>query len=229
MSTITYYCAICGTEPDPQKSHHTSHLKTKKHKDKRKIKELELNNLSTDELQRTYNSTDINVILKNLETVQGEIIVGCDQPIICNTIGDTVKYIPTNNTIWSIEDNQEENTENQAITNALKSTINACHSKLYSANSIVGTKAQNDIMRILCIKLLEEQFNDEDSEIYKKCLEYKSKLDEDDYNAYLSYCQDLNNLIKKDNVFDEWELLVNDFLIHILPSIYDEQDSKFKC
>lgn len=230
MSTITYHCGICKTVADSQKSHHTKHLKTKKHIDKKRIKELELNNLSADELQRTYNSTDINVILKNLETVQGEIIVGCDQPIICNKVVETKKYKPINNTIWSIQDNQDENTENQAITNALKSTINACHSKLYSANSIVGTKAQNDIMRILCIKLLEEQFNDENSEIYKKCLEQKSNFtDEDDYNLCISYCQNLSNLIKKEDVFEEWEFLVNNFMVNILPSIYDEQDSKFNC
>ena len=169
------------------------------------------------------------LILKNLETVQGKIKVGCDQPIICNTVVETKKYKPTNDIIWSIQDNQDENTENHTITNALKSTINSCHSKLFSANSIVGTKAQNDIMRILCIKLLEEQFNDKDSEIYKKCLEQKLKLQEDDYNVYLSYCKDLNNLIKKDNVFEEWEFLVNNFMVHMLPSIYDEQDSKFNC
>ena len=75
MSTIIYHCGICNTVPDSQKSHHTKHLKTKKHNDKKRIKELELNNLSKDELQRTYNSTDIKVILTNLETVQGEIIV----------------------------------------------------------------------------------------------------------------------------------------------------------
>ena len=60
---------------------------------------------------------------------------------------------------------------------------------MYSANSIVGTKAQNDIMRILCIKLLEEQFNDKDSEIYKKCLELAAHKSSKYYLAIVSFLE----------------------------------------
>ena len=35
-------------------------------------------------------------------------------------------------------------------------------------------EAQNDIMRLLCIKILQYQFNDEDSELWDRCNQVKA-------------------------------------------------------
>lgn len=115
----------------------------------------------------------------------------------------------------------------------LDSLIKKCHDLLYSkGGSIVGSKAQNDIMRILCLKLLQSQFNDETSPLYKKCLEVKEKnyITDIKYELYMSYCKDLKQLIvKADDIMRNWKFFVNKFLIHVFPSIYFESDDKFNC
>ena len=230
MTTIFYHCGLCNTYPDAQKSHHTKHKLTNKHLDKKRIKELEITNLSKEDRIRLYHIDDIGKIIDNIENVKSELIKGYDNPIICNNLLQTTKYKPSNNILWKLEDNPEENKDNNENTNQLKSIIKTCHDKLYSSNSIVGVKAQNDIMKILCIKLLQDQFNDESSEIYQRCENYKTELTEKQYEKYMSYCKDIKNLINTtEDVFKEWKFLVNQFLISVLPSIYFEQDSKFNC
>jgi type I restriction-modification system DNA methylase subunit len=64
-----YHCSICGTESDEQKSHHTKHIKTKKHKTKKRVLELELNNMTPEERNEKYGKPDVNVILASMETV----------------------------------------------------------------------------------------------------------------------------------------------------------------
>ena len=68
----TYRCAICDNNCD-QKSHHTSHIKTKKHNDAKRIFELELGHLSKDELIAKYKSNLITHILACQETVIVEV------------------------------------------------------------------------------------------------------------------------------------------------------------
>ena len=68
----TYRCAICENTCD-QKSHHTSHIKTKKHKDAKRIFELELGQLSKEELIAKYKSNLISHILACQETIIVEV------------------------------------------------------------------------------------------------------------------------------------------------------------
>lgn len=64
----TYTCGICNNEPT-QISHHKSHLKTEKHKDKKQIYELTLLKLTEHELMQRYKTTDVPAILTGLETI----------------------------------------------------------------------------------------------------------------------------------------------------------------
>lgn len=68
----TYHCAICGTDPDEQKSHHTKHLKTKKHKNAKRILELELEKMTPEEIMEKHGKTDVVAIVASMETVVGE-------------------------------------------------------------------------------------------------------------------------------------------------------------
>ena len=68
----TYHCNICETEPDAQKSHHTKHIKTKKHKDAKRILELELGKMTDEERKENHGKTDVAVIVASMETVVGE-------------------------------------------------------------------------------------------------------------------------------------------------------------
>ena len=64
----TYKCMICNNEPTDQKSHHTKHIKTKKHKDAKRILELELSNMTPEERIDKYGKDDVNVIVASMET-----------------------------------------------------------------------------------------------------------------------------------------------------------------
>ena len=55
------------------KKHHQAHIDTLKHKLKRELFEKELESLTIDHLENKYNSTVINDILNNYETIESEI------------------------------------------------------------------------------------------------------------------------------------------------------------
>ena len=68
-----YKCGICGNIVD-QKSHHESHLKTKKHKQEVKIKKLEMKEkkgfkLSTKNINSKEIEKKLNEEIEKLETV----------------------------------------------------------------------------------------------------------------------------------------------------------------
>ena len=68
-----YRCIICRTESTEQKSHHTKHIKTKKHKDAKRILQLELeNNMTPEERMEKYSKTDVAAIIASMETVISE-------------------------------------------------------------------------------------------------------------------------------------------------------------
>lgn len=134
-----------------------------------------------------------------------------------------------NEVIWTLEKNSDTNVNYRQIKDKLKCAIKSCHSLLYSSQSVVGTKAQNDIMKILTIRILQPQFENENSELYKKC---KKLLDDDNitqekYDKYMSYCCDLNKIRKADNPLNEWKMFVLHFLKTIFKGIYSDEDSTF--
>jgi type I restriction-modification system DNA methylase subunit len=218
-----YKCGICDSKPD-QLSHHRSHIATQKHKDKRCIFKLQLQSMNNNELEEKYNNTNIEVIISKIETIH---IIKKKE----NTNMNNNKTI-SGNILWNLENNQDTNQNYNAIKNKLNSIIKQCHNLLYGpGGSIVGIKAQNDIMRILCLKILQRQFNDENSELWEKCNQVKaeSNLSDLQFNRYKTYCMDLKEIIKKDDVIKEWRIFVNKFLSKVFPSIYYEDDNKFNC
>ena len=64
----TYCCSICENTCD-QKSHHNAHIKTKKHKDAKRILELELGQMTNKELVAKYKNSLIPDILTTQETI----------------------------------------------------------------------------------------------------------------------------------------------------------------
>lgn len=63
-----YKCMICDSNPD-QLSHHKSHLKTSKHKDKKELFKLQLEKLTKEELEEKYKTNKIEDIVKDNETI----------------------------------------------------------------------------------------------------------------------------------------------------------------
>lgn len=148
-----------------------------------------------------------------------------------NILNEEIQEInEVNEIVWTLEKNIDTNTNYKQIKDKLHRVINNCHKILYSSHSVVGTKAQNDIMKILTIRILQPQFQNIDSELYKKC---KKLLDDGDisqekFNKYMSYCIDLKNIRDADNPVNEWVLFIKQFLMKIFKDgIYNEEDSTF--
>tara|TARA_Y100000780_G_C13695839_1_gene422051 strand:+ start:8780 stop:11293 length:2514 start_codon:yes stop_codon:yes gene_type:complete len=136
---------------------------------------------------------------------------------------------PLNKVVWELSHNEDKNKNYLSSKKNLESLIKSCHQLLYNECSIVGSKAQDDIMKILTIKILEKQFSNEKSKLYKKCLSVKKEQNMKDgkYNELLSYCQNLENLRNEDNIIDKWAKLIKTFLTKVLGSIYTHDDSVF--
>ena len=62
-----YKCGICDSKSD-QLSHHKSHLETQKHKQSKKIFNLELQSMTSEELIEKYQEDNIDKIVKKFET-----------------------------------------------------------------------------------------------------------------------------------------------------------------
>ena len=216
----TYHCAICGTETDEQKSHHTKHLKSKKHKNAKRILELELEKMTPEEIMEKCGKTDIAAIVASMETV-----------IQQSPVQTIAKKKVSGEVTWNVDDNTDSNENYAQIKSKLQSLVKVCHQTLYSRCSIVGIKAQNDIMRILCIKILQNQFNDQNSELWTRCDEVKAEKNMSDkqFQRFKNYCNCLTDITKTDNIEKEWKAFVSKFLIPLFPSIYYDDDTKFNC
>jgi type I restriction-modification system DNA methylase subunit/restriction endonuclease S subunit len=138
----------------------------------------------------------------------------------------TTKQIE-NEVVWKLEQNAETNEAYKSIKSNLQNLIKQAHDLLYSNGSVVGVKAQNDIMRILCLVILRPYFYDEESEIWKRYILLKEQLSAPE--KYIGYCKDLTTLAKQANVLNQWANLVKRFLVPMFPSIYYEDDAKFNC
>lgn len=226
-----YYCAVCNKTSN-QKSHHEAHLKSELHLTKVENFRLKLETKSIEELQKTYKKPNIeskieiiDIIIEEKTSSGGKQNKQMDEPN---------KYKPSNKVVWELSDNVDINENYKHIKSSLESLIKQCHNILYSS-SIVGQKAQNDIMRLLCIKILQYQFNDENSELWDRCNTVKASrnISDKNFKKYKSFCKDLTELYKSNKgILTEWKGFVNKFLSGengVFPSIYYEDDSKFNC
>jgi len=215
-----YKCSICDSKPD-QLSHHKSHLKTSKHKDKKEVFKLQLEKLTTEELNETYKTNKIEDIVKDNETTMTD-----------TSSSEISKKNVSGKILWTLDLNIDTNLNYKTIKSQLDSIIKKCHQLLYSkGGSIVGSKAQNDIMRILCLKILQPQFNDKESPLYNRCLLVKTKMNisEKQFEKYMLFCSDLDEITKLDDIMKEWKLFIQKFISNVFPSIYFENDEKFNC
>jgi len=138
-------------------------------------------------------------------------------------------------------------------TNNLELIIKQCHNYLYKSAGIVGSKAQNDIMRILIIRIfnillsnkneyIEKILNDykETNSILK---DFKNTYNEDINNItneeekeiiqkhlnYIDYLYDVNNILeyKGNSIEDEWKEFIIYCVSDILKNIYSKDDYRF--
>lgn len=174
----TYNCAICGTEPDEQKSHHTKHLKTKKHKDAKRILELELEKMAPEEIMEKYGKTDIAAIVASMETViqEPEIV---EQPKLTKT--NKIVYEKTIDEI-------NTTSQNETFKQKFLAFLNRQHNLLRGV-SVTGDDALDDILYCLLFCYLQDKISDtgdfdlanSEKACYKGTIQRKVK----DYVKYL--------------------------------------------
>ena len=144
-----------------------------------------------------------------------------------------------------------ENTDIQ--TNNLELIIKQCHNYLYKSAGIVGSKAQNDIMRILIIRIFNILLSNKNEYIEKLLVDYKetnsilkdfkNTYNEDINNItndkikikiqkhlnYIDYLYDVNNILeyKGNAIEDEWKEFIIYCVSDILKNIYSKDDYRF--
>ena len=235
-----YYCEICN-KVSKQKSHHEAHLESELHLTKVENFKLKMQQRSIYDIIKEYpeylsdipDDIDEGVEAKCKFDLIEKLVDHKTTQIMENTkeSNECHKYKPSNEIVWELSENVEGNENHKQIKSSLESLIKQCHNVLYSS-SIVGQKAQNDIMRLLCIKILQYQFNEENSELWDKSNQVKANknISDNNFKKYKSFCTDLTELYKSNKgILTEWKGFVNKFLVYVFPSIYYEDDSKFNC
>ena len=148
-----YTCEICKTKPD-QLSHHKTHLDTQKHKDKKELFELKLSKLSSKELQKLYNTTDITIIVDENET-NTYIPIEDDKKLIINFNN---KEDNIHNKEMSDDEKQKvELSNNVSNKEALKDKIHEIHNYLRNNGAGYGMNALKVFNLLYGLKKIEEK------------------------------------------------------------------------
>ena len=129
-----------------------------------------------------------------------------------------------NEVVWTLSDEDKKNNdEYREIESKLKSCIRCCHNYLYSNGSIVGNEASNDIILLFILKVINYLYISNKDIIIDKI---KSLLDNENYNKYLDYLLDINNLkniTDTDTINDQYEAYMDDVIRgQLLPLIFTE-------
>ena len=139
MSNYTqYFCEITGKSFE-QKSHIDKHLKTKTFKQQLKIKKLELEKLSKDELKNEYGTSNIKTILDKMSCIK-----------IKNEY-ELIKQNKDGSIYYQLEEEDKENKQiESAFKNNFKNKLKKWHNML-SGCGVTGDPAFDDIINILLI------------------------------------------------------------------------------
>jgi len=173
-----------------------------------------MNNKSLEELIEFCKEKEINYLTK------------AKKPMAKKTILSNLKKLGF---LVDINDEDDDlNTETTDIDLIIKRT----HNYLYKSAGIVGSKAQNDIMRVLILKIFNILLSKnnsyllsvlDDANINDKCL-----LDEEDIKKYKSYIYDISIFLKDhSNIKNDWNNFISDFMSRLFDNIYIPEDANF--
>ena len=175
-----------------------------------------------------YNMTDL--INKSIE----ELIEFCKEksinyltkakkPMAKKTIISNLKKLGL------IEDDEDDDLDIE--TTDINVIIRKTHNYLYKSAGIVGSKAQNDIMRVLIMRIFNILLSKnnsyllsvlEDDNISNKCL-----IDEEAITKYKTYVEDISNLLKEEDIKNVWNNFISDFMSRLFDNIYTPEDALF--
>jgi len=186
--------------------------------DYKKLTDEEIIELCKEKGIEYYNSrTKKNYAKSTLITKLNKTIIEPKEEEIIN-----IEY--KNEVVWSLSnEDKKNNDEYREIETKLKSCIRSCHNYLYSNGSIVGNEASNDIILLFILKVINYLYISNKDIIIDKI---KSLSDNEDYNKYLDYLSDINNLknISSNNdINSQYEDYMDDVIRgNLLPLIFTE-------
>ena len=177
-----------------------------------------------------YNMTDL--INKNID----ELIEFCKEKGI-NFLTKAKKPMAKKTIISNlkkeglIEDDEDDDLDTE--TTDINVIIRKTHNYLYKSAGIVGSKAQNDIMRVLIMRIFNILLSKnnsyllsvlEDDNISNKCLLKKADLDK-----YKTYVYDISNLLKvnEKDIKNVWLNFIGKFMSKLFDNIYTPEDAHF--
>ena len=128
-----------------------------------------------------------------------------------------------------IDDDEDDDLDTE--TTDINIIIRKTHNYLYKSAGIVGSKAQNDIMRVLIMRIFNILLSKnnsyllsvlEDANISDKCL-----IDDDEIIKYKSYIYDISNLLKEPDIKNVWLNFIGGFMSRLFDNIYVSEDAHF--
>ena len=121
--------------------------------DYKKLNDDEIIELCKEKGVEYYNSkTKKNFTKSTLITRLNKIVSGSEIKEEIKEDEPNIEY--KNEVIWTLSDEDKKNNdEYKEIENKLLNCIKSCHDYLYSNGSIVGSKASNDIIKIIILRL----------------------------------------------------------------------------
>jgi len=115
--------------------------------------------------------------------------------------------------------------------NSYENIINNCHNFLYT-KGIIGSKAQNDIMKIFTIFIIN-YFNINGNKYIINLIENYKIINLENHNYYLDYLKNISLILipenRNNNENEMWKLFVQECLSIIFPNIYSKDDYIFNC
>jgi type I restriction-modification system DNA methylase subunit len=147
----TYSCGICKTIPD-QISHHKSHIKTQKHKDKCELFEFKLSKLTNQELEEKYKTYKIKDILQEIETIIYTPIDYINKKLKQNIIN----YQKDTEDMNTLKYTAIEQTNSVSNKEALKDKIHEIHNYLRNNGAGYGMNALKVFNIMYGLKKIEE-------------------------------------------------------------------------
>ena len=129
-----------------------------------------------------------------------------------------------------IDDDEDDDLDTE--TTDIYVIIRKSHNYLYKSAGVVGSKAQNDIMRVLIMRIFNILLSKnnsyllsvlEDANISNKCVLKQCQKEE-----YKSYIYDISNLLKEeDNIKNVWNMFITKFMSILFDNIYVPEDAHF--
>tara|TARA_Y100000590_G_scaffold407582_1_gene497968 strand:- start:7517 stop:9949 length:2433 start_codon:yes stop_codon:yes gene_type:complete len=189
------------------------------------IKKFYKSNVILDNDKKILNKNIINFedIKKNIIN----LIIECLSlyKTVNNIKTEMTKYKPSNEIVWELESNDNDNSKYKEQFSKLQKVIDNVHQFMFANNQINGITAMRDMMKVLPIIILKDYFNSVD---FKKEIDKLDNLTDNRKELYKNYSSNIKSFIEDENPLNKWKLYVNNCLSKILPDIFKEGDGIFE-